>query len=97
MHISYKNRLLWQIKVTHPLVAIFYNRFTYPWRITRVPSVLYTNGTKTLWDFNITADIQELSKIQIYVDMYVTEDILKTSTQNGKEVVMHISHMKYER
>ena len=40
MHISYKNRLLWQIKVTHPLAAIFYNRFTYPWRFTRVPSVI---------------------------------------------------------
>ena len=39
MHISYKNRLLWQIKVTYPLVAIIYNRFTYPWRFTRVPSV----------------------------------------------------------
>ena len=39
MHISYENRLLWQIKVTHPLAAIFYNRFTYPWRFTRVPSV----------------------------------------------------------
>ena len=39
MHISYKNRLLWQLKVTHPLAAIFYSRFTYPWRFTRVPSV----------------------------------------------------------
>ena len=27
--------------------------------------------------------------------MYVIEDILKTSTKNDKEVVMHISHMKY--
>ena len=40
MHISYKNRLLWQIKVTHPLVAIIYSRFTYPWRFTRVHSVI---------------------------------------------------------
>ena len=45
MHISYKNRLLWQIKVTHPLAAIFYNRFTYPWRFTRVPSVLRRDHT----------------------------------------------------
>ena len=36
MHISYKNRLLRQLKVTQPLAAIFYNRFTYPWRFTRV-------------------------------------------------------------
>ena len=27
--------------------------------------------------------------------MYVIEDILMTSTQNDKEVVMHSSHMKY--
>ena len=53
----------------------------------------YTNGTKKLWDFNIAADIQEWSQIQIYVDMYVIEDILKTSTQNGNAVVMHITHM----
>ena len=33
----------------------------------------------------------------MYVDMYVIEDILKTSTQNGKEVVIHILHMKYGR
>ena len=39
MHISYRNRLLWQIKVTHPLAAIIYNCFTYPWRFTRVSSV----------------------------------------------------------
>ena len=36
-------------------------------------------------------------KIQIYVDIHVIEDILKTITQKGKEVVMHISHMKYGR
>ena len=49
MHISYKNRLLWQIKVTHPLAEIFYNRFTYPWRFTRVPSVfmVYIENFKT--------------------------------------------------
>ena len=47
---------------------------------------LYTNGTKKLWDFNIAAVIQEWSKIQIYVDMFVIEDTLKTSIQNGKEV-----------
>ena len=29
--------------------------------------------------------------------MYVIEEIFKTSTQNGKEVVMHISRMKYGR
>ena len=40
MHISYKNRLIWQIQVTHPLAAIIYCRFTYPWRFTRVPSVI---------------------------------------------------------
>ena len=57
--------------------------------------VMYTYGIKKLYDFNIDADIQEWSKIQIYVYMYVIEDILKTSTQNGKEEVMHISHMKY--
>ena len=57
--------------------------------------LIYTNGTKKLWDFNIAADVQEWSKIQIYVDMHVTEDILKTSTQNGKEVVVHILHMKH--
>ena len=34
------NRLLWQMKVTHPLAAIIYSRFTYPWRFTCVPSVL---------------------------------------------------------
>ena len=56
---------------------------------------MYTNGTKKLWDLNIAVDIQEWSKNQIYVDMYVIEDIFKTSTQNDKEVVMHISHMKY--
>ena len=36
-------------------------------------------------------------KTQIYVEMYVIEDILKTSSQNGKEEAMHISHMKYGR
>ena len=59
--------------------------------------MLYTNGKKKLWDFNIAADIQEWSKLQIYVDMYVIEDILKTSTQNGKEVITHIMHMMYGR
>ena len=43
------------------------------------------------------AKIQEWSKIQIYVDMYVNECILKTTTQNGKEVVAHIMHMIYGR
>ena len=32
-----------------------------------------------------------------YVDIQVIEDILKTSTQNGKEVVTHITHMMYGR
>ena len=27
--------------------------------------------------------------------LYVIENILKTSTQNGNEVVMHITHMMY--
>ena len=36
-YISYRNRLLWQIKLTHPRVAIFHCRLTYPWR---VPSVI---------------------------------------------------------
>ena len=36
-------------------------------------------------------------KNQIYVDMYAIEDILKTSTQNGNEVVTLIAHMMYER
>ena len=55
-------------------------------------SVLYTNGTNKLWYFNITVDTQQWSKIQIYVDMYAIEDILKTSTSNGKGVFMHITH-----
>ena len=29
--------------------------------------------------------------------MYVIEDILTTSIQNGEESVTHISHMKYGR
>ena len=37
-----------------------------------------------MWDFNIAADLQELSKIQIYVDMCVIEDILKTNTQKSR-------------
>ena len=49
--------------------------------------IIYTYGTKKLWDFNFAADLQEFSKIQIYVDMYVIEDILKTSTHDGNEVV----------
>ena len=52
-----------------------------------------TYGTKKLRDFKIAADIQEWSKIKIYVDIHVILDILKTSTQNGKEVVTHITHM----
>ena len=58
-----------------------------------------TNGTKKLWDLNIDADIQEWSKIKIYVDLYVIEYILKTSTQNGKGEVTHITHtcMMYAR
>ena len=40
MHISYKDRLLWQIKVTHPLAVIICSCFTNPWRFTRVPSVM---------------------------------------------------------
>ena len=35
----------------------------------------YTNGTKKPWNFNFAADIQEWSKFQIYVDMYVIEGI----------------------
>ena len=31
----------------------------------------YTNGTKKLLYFKIAADIQEWSKIHIFVDMYV--------------------------
>ena len=58
---------------------------------------IYTNETKKLWDFNIAADLQELSKIKIYVDTYVIEHIFKTSTQNGNEVVTHITHMMYGR
>ena len=50
-----------------------------------------------MWDFSIAADIQELSKIQIYVDMYVNEGVLKTTAQNDKEVVAHITHMMYGR
>ena len=59
--------------------------------------LIYTYGTKKLWDFKIAADIQEWSKIKIYVDIYVILDILKTSTKNGKEVVTHITHMMYGR
>ena len=33
----------------------------------------------------------------MYVDMYVIEGILKTTTQNGKEVVAHITHVVYGR
>ena len=33
----------------------------------------------------------------MYVDVYIIEDILKTSTQNGYEVVTHIMHMMYGR
>ena len=32
---------------------------------------LYTYGTKKLWNFKIVADIQEWSKLKIYVDIYV--------------------------
>ena len=32
---------------------------------------MYTYGIKKLWDFKIAADIQESSKIKIYVDIYV--------------------------
>ena len=42
---------------------------------------LDTNRTKKLGNFNIAADIQEWSKIQIYVDIYVVDDILKTRTK----------------
>ena len=58
---------------------------------------LYTYGTKKLWDFKVAADIHEWSKIKIYVDIYVISDILKTSAQNGKAVVTHITHMMYGR
>ena len=34
-------------------------------------------------------------KVQIYADMYVIEDIPKTSTQTGNEVVTHIAHIMY--
>ena len=54
MHISDKNRFPWQIKVTHPLAAIIYNRCTYPWRFTRVPSVciqVYTINRKYYLQF----------------------------------------------
>ena len=43
--------------------------------------------------FKIAADIQKWSNIQIYMDMYVISDILKTSTQNGKEVVTHACYV----
>ena len=33
----------------------------------------------------------------MYFHMYVIEDFLRTSTQNGNEVVTHITHMIYER
>ena len=49
-----------------------------------------TINEKKNCDFNIAADIQEGSIIQIYVDMYVIEDILNTRTQIGNEVVTHI-------
>ena len=32
---------------------------------------IYTYGKKKLWDFEIAADIQEWSKIKIYIDIYV--------------------------
>ena len=31
------------------------------------------------------------------VDMYAIEDILKTSTRNGKKVFTHVTHMMYGR
>ena len=57
---------------------------------------------------HIYAYIQEYSKIKIYVDIYVIyvplgtfsillSDILKTSTQNGKELVKHITLVIYGR
>ena len=55
---------------------------------------LYTNRTKKLWYFNIAADKQEWSNIQINDDTYVIYDFVMTSTHNDKEVVMHIYHMK---
>ena len=33
--------------------------------------MMYTQGTKKLLDFKIAADIQEWSKIKIYVNIYV--------------------------
>ena len=57
----------------------------------------YTNRTKKLWDLNIAADIQEWSELHIYVYMFVIKDILKASTQNGKKVVTHITHMMHGR
>ena len=56
-------------------------------------NVIYTNGTKKMWNFEIAAGIQGWSKIQIYFDMY---DI-KTRTLNGKKVVTHITHKMYGR
>ena len=50
-----------------------------------------------MWDFNVAADLQEWSKIQIHVDMYVIEDILKASTQDGNKVVAHITDMVYRK
>ena len=49
------------------------------------------------WDFKIAADLQEWSKIKICVDINIIQDILQASTQNGKEVVTHITHMLYGR
>ena len=66
MHVSYKNRLLRQIKVTHPLAAIIYNCFTYPWRFTRVPSVsilISKNDVKNLETYqrSLLRQLQSLS------------------------------------
>ena len=36
-------------------------------------------------------------KNHIFVDIYVIKDILKTSTRNSNEVVLHITHMMYGR
>ena len=36
-----------------------------------------------------------IPELPLYVDMYVIEDILKTSTQNGNEEVTHITCMVY--
>ena len=83
MHISYKNRLLWQIKEIHPLAAIIYIRFTYPWRFTRVPSVVM--GTS-----NQVHQLKLLQKITQMKNSEFCEDMSKSKNANRVSLIIHL-------